>query len=266
METKEPNLENLDFIDEKIPLERDETVVISKPLLSICTISSTKDKKERLKIFLENLPKAPEIELIFVETISREYLDEIPNKVIREDIRFRQAEYYYYTNIMEFDEARNYAKSLATGDWIMVLDMDEYLPSILIPSLLDILNRYKNSDYLAVNIGVASSGRNFKTHTYERIHTEALRIFKNLPLIKFYGHIHETIVHCIPEDRIIHSGLTINHFGYDVEKEDIMAKFDRNLKGLCKTISEDNYPTPLLEEYFFDYLDMTIQAIKNLKE
>lgn len=80
----------------------------------------------------------------------------------------------------DFSKARNYAKSLCTGDWILSIDADEVLEEGGIQKIKDFLKSY---DKDAVSILMKSSNNEFYV----------VRLFKNTERIEWTGRVHETL-------------------------------------------------------------------------
>ncbi|MGE4271295.1 MAG: glycosyltransferase [Desulfitobacterium sp.] len=145
------------------------------------------------------------------------------------------AKVFRFTWINDFAAAKNYAISLAKGDWIIFLDADEYFAEGLahnIPRLIKKIHR--SFDGIAckmINIE-ASSGK----HLIENIH---VRIFRNNPKIRYVNAIHETVLNngrnmkvaLAPKDKLL-----IYHTGYSMSVK--RSKFERNLKLLMKELKE----------------------------
>jgi len=79
----------------------------------------------------------------------------------------------------DFSKARNYAKSLCTGDWILSIDADEYLDEDVIPQLKELMLTSKDA------IGIQLKSGTMKYHVP--------RLFRNKPNVFWYGRIHELV-------------------------------------------------------------------------
>ncbi|WKB35265.1 glycosyltransferase [Terrilactibacillus sp. S3-3] len=115
---------------------------------------------------------------------------------------------YKWTN--NFSEARNYAQSKALGQWILVMDADEYA---YLDNLRDVVNNLKKNDhpYDAYDVKIFSFTGYKGQFTIQHWHT---RIYKNDPSIKYYRTIHEQLQ---KNDEHLSAGLSdlvLYHSGY----------------------------------------------------
>ncbi|MBY7144312.1 glycosyltransferase family 2 protein [Virgibacillus sp. NKC19-3] len=128
----------------------------------------------------------------------------------------------------DFSEARNYANSLASSDWILTLDADESFNSNseIFKKVLDFLNYFNELKNIVFNLKI-----NRTNNTYT-----AVKLKKNNPDIKYIGKVHEIYA--------IDNGLL--PFVYlDFE----ITSFDRVSKSKIK------YYTKLLNETIKEYPD-----------
>lgn len=90
----------------------------------------------------------------------------------------------------DFSKARNYAKSLCTGDWILSIDADEVLEDGGIEKIRAFLSSYQLTKDV---VGIKMKSAN---HEYY-----VVRLFKNSKDVFFQGAIHETLNE-IAEDKL----------------------------------------------------------------
>jgi len=110
----------------------------------------------------------------------------------------------------DFAAARNFALDRASGDWILYIDADERIRPF---------DRATLAGELAAH-GLCAATLRFHPQTGFTAYRE-LRLFQRRADIRFEGEIHETVVPSL--DRLVgeqsavigHSGLTIDHLGYD---------------------------------------------------
>jgi len=79
-----------------------------------------------------------------------------------------------------FANARNHAKSKATGDWILSIDADEFLEEDGIRKVKEVISKTKKN---VINVEMWANKKNCKEFVFPRI-------FKNIPEIKWEGRIH----------------------------------------------------------------------------
>ena len=133
----------------------------------------------------------------------------------------------------EFDTARNEAKKHASGEWILSLDLDEYLAT----PIHAVLNAVQsiNEEIEAIMCTVLSHTRDDKQpYGYERTCGYATRLFRNRPHIQWMSRCHEIINFTVDEQAIANSSITIIHTGYDAELEVLEHKLNRNLELLAR--------------------------------
>ncbi|UIP28074.1 glycosyltransferase family 2 protein [Photobacterium sp. TLY01] len=128
-----------------------------------------------------------------------------------------------------FAEARNFALSKATSDWILVLDADETVDSAdTIHPLLEELSRHNNHNLLLCPEIISNNGCNLKTN---------IRLFRNSVQNRYHGRVHEYIVPDLRKDQILSVPITFRHTGYS---DDLLSKKDdRNLKLLNLQLTEE---------------------------
>ena len=129
----------------------------------------------------------------------------------------------------DFSAARNAALDLARGEWILYIDADETA---------------RSGNFAEVRAQLASStGVGYYVHLHPRpAYTpyRLLRLFRNLPSIRFSGIIHErvwpSILEHYSESHVGESELTLDHLGYE---GDPARKNARNLPLLHRALRED---------------------------
>jgi glycosyltransferase involved in cell wall biosynthesis len=131
----------------------------------------------------------------------------------------------------DFAAARNWALERTRADWILYIDADERVVAPCPEGLREVL-----ADPL---IGACyvhlSAVRGFRPY-------RELRLFRNHPLIRFEGAMHETVWpgverYCRSHDcGIAHSGLRLDHVGYEGSQE---HKRDRDLPLLRRKLADD---------------------------
>lgn len=119
--------------------------------------------------------------------------------------------------IDDFSAARNFAKSHATGDYILWLDADDRVPpetAKLIRQGLDNPSprMLRDNCYFALKLENTIGGQPHGETVYQP------RIFPNLPEIQWEGAVHESVMpslHRLKLSRIASADIRIIHTGYD---------------------------------------------------
>ncbi|WNC14458.1 glycosyltransferase [Brevibacillus brevis] len=182
--------------------------------ISLCMI--VKNEEKYLGKCLE-MARSKVDEMIIVDTGSTDSTVEIAKNY--------GANVYHFEWVHDFAAARNYALGHATGDYILVLDADEYLDE-----QADLqADLQSGKDYYSLQI------KNYASNGAVRYHP-AIRLFKNHIGLSYFGKIHEHIG--IDEPSLI-SGVgksLIHHEGYKTEVMVDKNKIERNYKLLIKEV------------------------------
>lgn len=193
-----------------------------KPFITLCMI--VKDEEKVLDRCLSSLDGLID-EIVIVDTGSTDNTKKISSKY---------TEYIYdfeWTN--DFAEARNYALTKANGEWILILDADEYVESENLKEFINALKqRTDNNDAYEVKI------YNFTGNYGEKIvQHKSARIFKNYAGISYSRAIHEQLVKKDSELGIGLCSLIIYHSGYLSKTVNEKNKAERNAALIDKEIS-----------------------------
>lgn len=182
-----------------------------------------KNEERRLSRCLDSVRDLA-TEMIVVDTGSG---DRTPQ--IAESLGARLAHFDF--TFVDFAAARNHALSLASGDWIIVLDADETLRPESGPEILRLLDRNQNAGYYF---------ERFNHHGGDQKPTRdhVLRLFPNRPAYRYRGRVHETIDASIlaAGGRLIPTPIAIDH---DFASEARSEKNHRYIQILNEEISAD---------------------------
>jgi glycosyltransferase involved in cell wall biosynthesis len=135
-----------------------------------------------------------------------------------------------YTWEDDFSKARNFAASKASGEWIFVIDADEFVDrDSFIKFKEDLKNNPPDYNILAVQIVnfVGINGKDTSLNYHERL-------YKNDGLISYYRSIHELLKHKESKERRGFSDFQIYHSGYMKNIVNEKEKSNRNLTLLKK--------------------------------
>ena len=195
--------------------------------ISICMIM--KNEEKNLRKCLDSV-KTLGCELILVDTgstdstlsIAKEYTDNI----------------YHFNWIEDFSAARNYSLSLASHDWVLVLDCDESVSSVDMNSLSIFMKKHPNK------IGLISRRNHYEMNQSDSVYTDLVERFFNRKLYEYKGEVHEQVV---PKSSVPQSSLRkkesvdlhLEHFGYVGTSEELHAKSMRNADILKKMLSKN---------------------------
>lgn len=226
-----------------------------KPFLSLCMI--VKNEENCLSKCLSSV-KGLVDEYIIVDTGSSDRTKEIASK---------------YTDTVfdlvwknDFSYARNAAIKHAKGDWILVLDADEYVEDQYFASVTAFL---RNLD-AAKPTGIILPVYNFvgEGHSGKISESSAIRIFTNHSDLIFTRPIHEQLVSLSGSMKKIDYKFPIYHTGYTDEILHEKQKSERNLK-IFEELKRNGALTPYdsytlgNEFYMQNQYEPAIQSYRN---
>ncbi len=144
------------------------------------------------------------------------------------------AKVYDFEWVDDFSKARNCSIDHATGDWILILDGDDEFEKKDGKKLLDIINSEDAADIYIFNticyIGDKPGN--------DKIMNVNLRLFRNLPELRYQGRIHESIATHNPNMKMQACDITIYHYGYLNSFVDKQNKRERNMRILEQQLIE----------------------------
>lgn len=195
-----------------------------KSYLSACLI--VKNEEDMLRRCLESL-KGGVDEIVIVDTGSTDKTKEIAKEFTDKVYDFE------WTN--DFAEARNFAGSHATGEWILAIDADECVDPENLAAAIDEIKSHDNKfDTYAVEIinfldefGESSAANNMA------------RIYKNDGTLYFEGPIHEQIVNKKGKQALLKSLLKLYHYGYLPNVVKRQNKRTRNMNIIKKSLHSE---------------------------
>jgi len=156
--------------------------------------------------------------------------------------------------INDFGAAKNFAIDQAKGNWIAILDADEYMPQEDVKELMILLKKVQSSPELlkqfdSVNcswLQIDDEGKTFAVLTQQRI-------FQNRPDLRYVGKIHEAIR--LRNNCLNAENLRIMHTGYAQTSFNEADKRERNIKLL-----RDEHERDPNDPHIILYLADTIKA------
>jgi len=195
------------------------------PKLSLCMI--VRDEERVLGDCLTSV-KPWFDEIIVVDTGSTDRTIEIAEAA--------GAKVFHFPWIDDFSAARNESIKHATGDWVMWMDADDTLPAECGQKLHELLAMADNQTVgflMQVHIPPAPGEYGFTI-------VDHVKIFRNLPQLRFEGRIHEQILEAINRigGRVERVPLHVVHSGYDYSPEGQQKKRQRDLVHLEKDLQD----------------------------
>ena len=142
----------------------------------------------------------------------------------------------YFEWVNDFSKAKNFVIDMAKGDWIFLLDADEYFSEETVSNAREIIKKAPQNIWF-----IQSVMEHVDEDDGNRLISTSFhwRIFRNRPDIRYVNAIHEYIKFSGDGNSIFFDrNLTIIHTGYSsgIAK----AKAERNLELLKKEIAENN--------------------------
>jgi len=195
--------------------------------LSVCYM--VKNEAANLPLSLKSIKDAAD-EIIVVDTGSTDATKKIAASF--------GARLFDFPWCNDFSAPRNYAIEQAKGEWILFLDADEYFPEPLNRGkLLEYLKTLPDKDVVLLllrNIEPQGDINRWNTNW-------CLRIFRNIPELRYKGRIHENIARQDRQLQVAYAPekFCLLHTGYagELSKE----KSRRNLKLLEAAIAEEGW-------------------------
>ncbi len=191
--------------------------------ISVCII--TKNEADKMEKFLSKI-RAYDWEIVVVDTGSTDGTREIAEKYA--DIL---ADFEW---IQDFSAARNYSISLASNEFILVLDCDEFLVDADIEQMLQLMQENPEK------MGCLARINHYEANQMDTLYVDYVERLFSKKLFHYEGPIHEQLV---PFDGISYLyyqfPLSVDHYGYLLSDEEMDAKVKRNLDILTADLEKN---------------------------
>ena len=203
---------------------------LARPKLSLCMI--VRDNAKTLPACLESIRPWVD-EMIVVDTGSA---DETPRIV-----ESFGAKLYHFPWCDDFSAARNESLRHATGDWLFWMDSDDTIPPECGRGLRELVENHNHPSVVAYVMqvhcpGGADDGDNDSNVTV----VDHVKLFRNLPELRFDGRMHEQILGAISRlnGDVAWTGLYVVHSGSDQSPAAQAKKLERDLRLLFLELAE----------------------------
>lgn len=196
----------------------------STPSLSLCMI--VRNEAENLPSCLAPIQSVVD-EIVLVDTGSSDDTKEVG--------RALGARVFEFPWDDDFSAARNESIRHARGDYILWLDADDRVDATEVEKLRALKGRFPRAKshayYLTIHNQSAVDGETL---------FRQLRIFPNLPGVRFQGKIHEQVYYTLRPKGVtfVNTDIGIRHIGYH-DASSVVRKSERNLKILMKELEAD---------------------------
>jgi|GEM_PF-1419014 len=196
----------------------------TKEQIKISACLMVKNEEELLPQCLESIHDLVD-EIIVVDTGSEDRTVEIAKSY--------GAKVYHHPWENNFSKHRNQSISYATGDWFLIIDADEKVKrdNLSVEKIRTALANVspKKNAVLATVVDYKRSGT-------ENVRFKSARFFRNNAGVHYAGTVHNKPTYT---GQAVNSDLHIFHYGYDLDKEKMQAKFKRTTSLLKQRINEN---------------------------
>lgn len=220
--------------------------------ISACTIA--KNEAKNIRHWVNSVKRFAD-EIFVVDTGSTDDT----RKIARE----AGAVIYDFPWCNDFSAAKNYALDNATGDWVVMLDADEYFDEASQQKLRAVIHKYHRQRKIA---GFITPFLNIDVNDGGKILSQAwqMRIFRREKQLRFAGKVHEALQNFAPDGKdrefLLLKDLQFIHTGYSAAI--IEEKLQRNLAILRKEIEDQGGEHPRQ----YGYLQDCYMGLKDYKK
>jgi len=213
----------------------------AQPMVRLSQCMIVKNEEKNIEKAL-SWAKGAAFEQIVVDTGSTDRTVELAEKM--------GAKVYHFKWVDDFSAAKNYAMDQAKGNWIAILDADEYMPREDVKELITMLKKIQSSpellrEYDSLNcswLQLDDEGITYAVLTQQRI-------FQNRSDLRYEGKIHEAVK--LRNKYVNAEKLRIMHTGYAQKAFNEADKRERNIK-LLRDEYERNPDSPHIMLYLAD--------------
>lgn len=139
----------------------------------------------------------------------------------------------------DFSHARNYCMNAATTDIILNLDADEIAPADLRTQVEQLATTAPQADPFLGRLLIRSPYVDEQGERRVAV-SHVTRLCTRMPSIRFTGAIHEQLIDLTGTAKRITTPIVIEHGGYDLPPERMMAKTQRNIALLEQSLSQSS--------------------------
>lgn len=186
--------------------------------ISVCMI--VRNESAQLSYALESIPE--EYEKVVVDTGSTDDTVRIAESL--------GARVFHYAWNDDFAAARNESISHATGDYILILDADEWLAEDAGGQMEQFVREHPNEP------GIVSIWNQIDGEVHR---TQMVRFFPNAPQFQFHGIVHEQLYNGSEPATSLPSNIGIIHMGYQKGIYVAQKKEERYLKLYRKQLEQE---------------------------
>jgi len=218
-----------------------------QPLVRLSQCMIVKNEEKNIEKAL-GWAKRVAFEQIVVDTGSTDRTVELAKKM--------GAKVLHFEWINDFSAAKNFAIEQASGNWIALLDADEYFSSVDTKKLMIFLRRIMADPHMKDNFHVLNCAWvNVDEEGNPKSVQDQERVFRNLPSLRYMGRIHERLD--VEKENIFEvDEIEIIHTGYSKTALKETGKAERNARMLRVELEEN--PDDLnIKSYLADSLKLS---------
>jgi glycosyltransferase involved in cell wall biosynthesis len=208
--------------------------------ISVCMI--VKNEEKHIYRALKSIPS--QWEVIVVDTGSTDQTLDIIESIGAKPASFRWKD--------DFSAARNYSLSLATGDYILIMDADEELGNNVDELISNSISLHPGKACTVIINNIMDG--EIKRH-------RMIRVFPNRESFRFFGEVHEQLYYNGKPAISYSSEVTINHYGYSENEYKEKGKAERYLNLYEKHLA--SHPN---DGYMLYQMGKLYYSIKQIKE
>jgi len=218
-----------------------------QPMVRLSQCMIVKNEEKKIEKALE-WAKRVAIEQIVVDTGSTDRTIEIAERM--------GAKVFHFEWINDFSAAKNFAIEQASGNWIALLDADEYFSPVDTQKLMVFLRRIMTDPHMKANFHVLNCAWvNVDEEGNPHSVQDQERVFRNLPSLRYMGRIHERL-NVAKENIFEVDEIEIIHTGYSQTALKETGKAERNARMLRVELEEN--PDDLnIKSYLADSLKLS---------
>jgi GT2 family glycosyltransferase/tetratricopeptide (TPR) repeat protein len=237
-------------------IDKNVTVKNYREKNDISVMVVCKDEEELIGQMLTNIEPIAD-EIVIVDTGSTDHtIDEVIRfgRLFNRKVRIFEKKFDVDENgrLLNYSEAKNWAKMQCRGAWILNMDCDELFMQEDVHKLFNFIDEECDGFLFSV-INYLSMPKSNKPQENEYSISETIRLYRNIPEIFYSGLVHESLEESIAarcrahRGYVVQSPVALHHRGYLKTQDRVREKINRYEKINMRqfAISGEKDPRPL---------------------